>query len=303
MNRDIVKHGFEWLEGRELGQVACVCRACRSAARLAWGDFVRRTFPSALEMHGRRTSCSTETFLADEGRARRFYRAQLQRRLLCDRLCGSAVEAHRPVIRSLADVTFFVRFTDGDRILWEGDATGSFEVDHVTIDLREVWTAAKPRWPHLARLFELRQAHGRSIPPWRSFPPPNFIVDPALEAAAFQDVAIALVAIRAADDKMCPLAKLTSIERVDLEDLDYSFSTEPLQANTFMTFREPAQQAGIQGFLQFWTDDGGDHGDEIDCLNLFVSAGKFADPSDDFVEDYDLNEAEVISLFDSFQWT
>lgn len=295
-SRDVVKLCLQSLDECGLGRFACASRSCLSFARSAWPDLVRRLYPSAFELEKAK----------DEASAKRLFQSQRRRRLLCDKLSGPHLAAlSGPVIRSLADVVFFVRLTDGGRLLWEGDARGSFEIDHIAIDLFGIWPEAKPRWPHLAKLFELRQAHGRSSPPATT--PPDFVIDQELEDAAFKNVAISLVAVRAADGKMCILAKLTAVERVDLKDLDYGFSTQPIEAKSYMTFREPAQQARIQGFLQFFTDDASEGDDDIDCVNLFVTAGKCSPPNsnfvDDFAEDFDLCEHEVVTLFDSFQWT
>lgn len=288
LSRDVVKQCLEFLDGPALCSAACVSRSCRSGTSAAWPDLARRSYPKGY--------CAIST----EESAKRYYKSQRRRRLLADRAGGSVEAWRRPVVDTLADVTFFVRITDGDRLVWEGDAKGNFEVDHIAVDLRDVWAAAKSKWPHLASLFALRQAHARSR---GHQSPPEFIVDSDLERLAFQNVAVSLVAVRRQDDKMCLLAKLTTVERVDMEDLDYALSTQPIETKTFMTFREPAQLPGIQGFLQFWTDDALDADDQFDCLNLFLTAGKISPSIGEFVEDYDLNEDEVTRLFDSFQWT
>lgn len=286
---DILKQCLKFLNGHSLNHVSCVNRSCRCAARSVWPELVRQLYDDKRR--------------DDEFGAKRYYFMQRRRRLLADRLGENPPRpAWRNAVRSLADLVFFVRITDGDRFVWEGDAHGAFEVDHICLDLSHAWRDAKEKWPHLARLFQLRQEHGRRVPPYAS-QPPDFFVDKDLEDAAFKNIAISLVAVRQPDEKMCLLAKMTTVERVDYEDLDYGLSTQPIETPTFMTFREPTQQPGIQGFLQFWTDDAAQKDDDIDCLNLFMTAGKLNSSNNVFAEDYDLNEQEVICLFDSFQWT
>ena len=135
----------EFLEAEGLGNLSCVSAALRKDVldSKAWTLMANAHLP-------RRSA--QEAALAVERAAA----ARLRSQVLCRRLADSMSRAqtpHRLVPNKLDDFTFFVRFEEDGKVLWEGDvAVAGFHTNlpvsrrkFVELSMSEAWSAIKDR--------------------------------------------------------------------------------------------------------------------------------------------------------------
>ena len=134
---------IEFMDPQSLGLMSCVSATLRKDVleSKAWTLMANAHLPRSAE----------EAALAVERAAAVRLRSQVLRRRLADSM--SRAQTHRLVSNKLDDFTFFVRFEEDGKVLWEGDvAVAGFHTNlpvsrrkFVELSMSEAWSAIKGR--------------------------------------------------------------------------------------------------------------------------------------------------------------
>ena len=122
----------EFMEPASLCRYSCtsktLCKDMRDTK--AWALLARAQMP-----------CKTRDAVSD---ALSHVQSQVRRRLLADALSQETPQPQTFRPNRLEDFTYFVRFEEDGRLIWEGDLQCPYEeCDNVVLDLRPVWDAIR----------------------------------------------------------------------------------------------------------------------------------------------------------------
>ena len=122
----------EFMEPASLCRYSCtsktLCKDVRDTK--AWALLARAQMP-----------CKTRDAVSD---ALSHVQSQVRRRLLADALSQETPQPQTFRPNRLEDFTYFVRFEEDGRLIWEGDLQCPYEeCDNVVLDLRPVWDAIR----------------------------------------------------------------------------------------------------------------------------------------------------------------
>lgn len=171
---------------------------------------------------------------AAENDARSRVRSQVRRRLLADALADASTwdGSQRFEPDRFEDFTFFVRFAEGDQLIWEGDLKASPGADSdLRLPLAQVWTEVKESgtWTQMEDIL----AHAAGA-----------------EDEVVEDLTITLIAIRDADQASVPFGQFC------FEDSQMEGILNFIAAPTYKLFDSPTFVLRPEIVLDYSAGDG-----------------------------------------------